>query len=89
MAEYMDLYVKDQKENKFTYFEDWNGFNIPGWIIRQFYAKFKKDLSNREIILLNILPFLKNKKFYIIGAIEGKQDVMKHEIAHIESLVAS
>ena len=36
LEKYMDRYAKDQEDNKFTYFEDWNGFNVPGNIVLKF-----------------------------------------------------
>ncbi len=62
---FMDLYAKDQKDNKFTYFDDWNGFNIPGDIVLKFAQLFQNDLTKKEKKLL--CKFMKttiHQKFY-------------------------
>ncbi len=83
LEKFMDLYAKDQKKNKFTYFEDWSGYNIPGDIVLKFLELFQNDLTKKERKLLN--RFLKtgvHQKFYIIGTIKGDKNTIKHEIAH-------
>lgn len=82
LDQYMDLYAKDQEGNKFTYFEDWNGFNVPGHIVDLFMRVFSSDLSKRELTLLNQLPDLCDEKYYVIGTVEGEIDTIKHEVAH-------
>jgi hypothetical protein len=85
LEKYMDRYAKDQKDNKFTYFEDWDGFNVPGNVVHQFEIKFLNKCTNKETKLLGDLPVSTldiSDNFYIIGCVEGKEEAMKHEIAH-------
>ncbi len=85
LEKFMDLYAKDQKKNKFTYFEDWNGFNVPSNIISKFINKFNNDFTNKEINLIKKLPLYKyelSPKFYIIGIVEKGKDTIEHETAH-------
>jgi len=76
-------YAYDQKEEPFfTYFEDWNGFNVPGNVVDKFIDLFADRMTDKEITLLDLF-FTKNRgKYYIIGAVEGEEDTMKHEVAH-------
>ncbi|NQZ84606.1 MAG: hypothetical protein HRU03_02710 [Nanoarchaeales archaeon] len=71
-------------KGKFSYYTDWNGFNIPSHILTPFYNKQFKDLTSAEN---QILELLKNKKeeFYIIGIHKNSRNlkqVLKHETAH-------
>jgi len=69
-------------KGKFSYYQDWDGFNIPSKILKRFYQGHFNPLSKNEKILLELF---KNEKhnFYII-AVHGKdyKDVLKHELAH-------
>ncbi len=82
LEKFMDLYAKDQKDNKFTYFSDWNGFNVPGNIVYNFEDKFCQDFTDKEIKLLSPIGDLYKKNFYIIGVIKEGKDTIEHEIAH-------
>ena len=69
---------------KFSYYKDWNGFNIPSYVLRPFYDGKFNPLSEKEQKLLNLF---KNERgnFYIVGVhskIEEKNNLLKHEIAH-------
>ena len=96
LDQYMDLYVKDQKDNKFTYFEDWNGFNVPGNIIQEFKDKFEEHFTNKEYDLFQSLrksgktydkswkgcKKIHKEKYYIIAVVDKGKDTIQHEIAH-------
>jgi len=78
----ISYYAYDQKEfPEFTYFSDWNGFNVPGIAIKEFLKKFNGDLTEKELQLLEHIP-KKRKKFYFIGSIVDEEDTLQHEIAH-------
>ncbi len=85
LENFMDLYVKDN-DNKFTYFEDWNGFNIPGHIVDYFDLQFNFDFTTKEFKLFEELDdaFATDdvKDFYIIGVVEKDKEIIKHEVAH-------
>jgi len=89
ISEYAYQEFSDKKKEKFTYLSDWNGFNIPGDAFIDFYEKFglKVDLTEREKELF-LLAHPKIKELedktecYIIGCVEGDEDVIKHEVAH-------
>ena len=82
LEQFMDRYAKDQEDNKFTYFEDWNGFNVPGNMLNRFYHIFGSDMSDKEYKLFDVLGHMGNERYYIIGIVEGEVDIIEHEIAH-------
>jgi hypothetical protein len=87
LEEFMDTYAEHQ--GNFTYTTDWNGFNVPGNIVVEFFEVFGYRMLNKEIKFLNLLrdnidkKFLTtNKKFYLIGSVANNKVTMNHEIAH-------
>ncbi len=83
LEKYMDRYAKDQKDNKFTYFEDWNGFNIPGNIVLKFAQLFQNNLTKKEKKLLSkFMKTIVHQGFYIIGIVDEKDNTLEHELTH-------
>ncbi len=72
-----------KKTGKFTYYTDWDGFNIPSKILEPFYKGKFNPLSKEEKTLLGLFKDKRNKKFYIIATYKksGKH-TLQHEIAH-------
>ena len=81
LEKFMDLYAKDQKKNKFTYFEDWNGFNVPGNIVMHFQYMFLNNITEKEEKLFSKITYL-NGEFYIIGVDNKGKNTIEHEVAH-------
>lgn len=89
---FFDRYAGSTSNKEFSYFTDWCGFNIPGYIARSFYDKFKdKDMWDKEIQLfeaiiktIGIEIWSKNRDFYIIGSHKGEdqKQTIRHELAH-------
>lgn len=84
--EFRKWYIKNspkgKKTGKFTYFQDWAGFNIPSYVLKPFYNGMFNPLSIEE---KKLLKFFKQKKntFYIIGVFHNvHKDIIKHEICH-------
>lgn len=81
LEQYMDAYAKEY--GNFTYMVDWNGFNVPGHVVNNFFHTFKDDLLDKEKILQagieNAVTGM--DKFYLIGTHSDK-DYSEHEIAH-------
>ena len=76
--EYMDWYA--QEKGNFTYFQDWNGFNIPSNILAPFYRGDFNPLTNKEKRLLSFFKDIEGD-FYVIGVWQqGK--ALKHEFIH-------
>ena len=84
LKEYKKWYIKNsekgKKLNKFTYYSDWSGFNIPSYILKPFYKGKFNPLSKKEKILLKTFLNVRGD-FYIIGTF-GLKKTLKHEIAH-------
>ena len=81
LEEFMDWYAG--KFGNFSYYEDWNGFNIPSKVLRPFLKGNFDPLSKKEkrfLDLWNGVP----EPFYIIGVQAGKTDLptLKHEVIH-------
>lgn len=71
-------------KGSFTYYSDWNGFNIPSSVLKPFYDGKFNPLSNKEKKILQLFKN-SNKKFYIIATHKKDRDLedtLKHEIAH-------
>ena len=71
-------------KGSFSYYTDWNGFNIPSYILQPFYDGEFNPLSEKEKKFLEL--FKKEKgKFYVIGVHKDIKDISKllnHEVAH-------
>lgn len=83
MDDYMDWYASNN-DGKFTYFEDWAGFNIPGNVLISFYHTFK-DLRPKEADLFaHIMDFIldDDANFYVIGSYQAKASTIAHELRH-------
>ena len=85
LEEYKKWYIANstqgKKTGKFTYYQDWTGFNIPSKVLKPFYQGQFDPLSDKEKGLLELFKDKKDEKFYIIGTF-GKSSALKHEIAH-------
>lgn len=68
----------------FTYYTDWNGFNIPSYVLKPFYEGKFNPLSENEKTILNLFENVESS-FYVIAThkkVENLDDYLKHEIAH-------
>lgn len=81
LQKYMDLYAKNHN-NKFTYFVDWNGFNVPGNIVMDFQYMFLNNLTEKEEKLFSKITYSNGGEFYIIGVVNKGKNIIKHEVAH-------
>lgn len=88
LDEYMDWYASHHPEGKFSYFEDWAGFNIPGSSLIQFWNLFIKmegSLRSKETELFShIMDFILNDdpNFYVIGTYQADERTIAHETRH-------
>lgn len=78
--EFMDWYAKEN--GNFTYFEDWDGCNIPSYVLWPFYEGKFDPLTAKEKKILGAFQNMRGK-FYIIGTRQkGRIDGLAHEIVH-------
>ncbi len=88
LEEFKAWYIKNSPKGivsgEFTYYFDWNGFNIPSYVLKPFYEGKFNPLTEQEKSFLDIF---KNEigTFYIIGIhkkAKTKNQLLEHEIAH-------
>lgn len=70
------------KRGKFTYYSDWGGFNVPGYVIDFFRTGAFNPLTPLEQKLLDAIPVISDGQYYVIGAPPNSIDTKTHEIAH-------
>lgn len=71
------------KGGKFTYYSDWGGFNIPGYVVDFFRTGAFSPLTPLEKKLLDMIPmFPKGERYYVIGSPPDSIDTKTHELAH-------
>jgi len=84
LIDYITWYSKNnEKDSKFTYFNDWGGFNIPLNIITDW--KPTKDVNNYDKLMLAIADKIQRDEpdaSYLIGCTTGSVELMAHEVAH-------
>lgn len=79
LNEFKDWYRDEY--GQFSYYNDWDGFNIPGYILKPFYDGKFKNITNREQKFLDL--FLDNNMdFYIIAINKEDPQPYFHELMH-------
>ncbi len=87
IAFYKKMYAAYTKNAKFSYWDTWEGHNIPGHIIRDFYKVFAHntltvfEIQLKRYLISNGLLHSK-KQFYIISSVHFKESTIVHELAH-------
>lgn len=91
ITEFIRWYIdKTKDENKpcaanFSYFEDFQGYNIPGSAVCDYLAMPLPELSIWDTRFARIATVIQQHQrgdFYLIGALTTKLSVIDHEIAH-------
>jgi hypothetical protein len=77
LEEYMDWYAA--RFGAFTYFEDWEGFNVPSTAFDPFYEGDFDPLLQKEKRLLQLFE-RERRPFYVIGVTDDTD--LQHEFAH-------
>lgn len=84
VEDYIEWYTKSfKKTEKFTYAEDWSGFNVPSKVLIECYGGIR-DLNQYDVIMGSIIRTIRkktNKDFYLIGT-ETNNFALTHELAH-------
>jgi len=81
LAEFETWYI--QQKGKFSYYEDWDGFNFPISNLEEFYNGKFDDLSASEQEFLDFLKPLRGNQVYIIAVAKNSVATTKtHELAH-------
>lgn len=80
LEQFMDRYAEEYGD--FSYTSDWDGYNVPGHVVRQFFELFNGHFLKKEIKLKNLLsePLHSKEPFYIIGIYDEGE--FAHEMSH-------
>ncbi len=81
LGQYKQWY--SEQYGAFTYYEDWNGFNIPGWVFLPFVQGLFDPLTKQEQLLLDKVQYHSLDSLYVIGTHSGGDDgTLIHELRH-------
>ena len=76
--EFIDHYT--ERNGYFDYFTFWSGFNIPGYVLEDFFELF--ELTSREKELRKVTKKYKNKLYYVISTKTTDRVTLDHELVH-------
>ena len=82
--DFMRWYAHKFGKGVFTYTDDWDGFNIPGDVIKKVNNLYIEDKNIYDYEMMMAWKQCQAKvdgKFYIIGVVKGS-GALTHEIAH-------
>lgn len=85
LKEFKDWYKISRGQKRFTYYTDWSGFNVPGYVFLPFFlGKFKRLAPAEKWLLDRIKEHQKDiyDPFYVLGYQQGDALTTKHEMAH-------
>jgi len=79
---FIDAFADDS--GRLDYFSFWSGFNFPGEAYINFLNTFSHDLTKREQAVKDAIFSEADleRPFYIVGALDGAVDTMRHELLH-------
>lgn len=79
LGQFKDWYARSR--GGFTYYDDWDGFNFPDYVLRLFIQGLFDPLLGEEQEIVNLFG-PRTDKYYIIGTHLGSKDAIDHETAH-------
>lgn len=80
LGEYREWYAR--KNGSWTYFTDWDGFNVPTSAFELFIKGTFDPLTKEESELVEIVRYL-GPGMYVIASYQGApDDIREHELAH-------
>lgn len=85
LGQYRAWYKTTRKHGEFSYYTDWNGFNVPSYVFKPFVDQLFDPLTKQESRLLTTLALDGvdfDGDFYLVGTHSGEIDVLEHEICH-------
>lgn len=88
LEEVIENYAEEGPTGKFSYLDDWHGFNLNGESLEVFKTLYKNDLTKKEKALIEIVEravqyeeaATYDGKYYLIGTVSDIY--LDHEIAH-------
>jgi hypothetical protein len=90
LPEFVKVWKTTYGEGKFTYIEEFEGFNFPGTEVMKFNQQYRHDLTLKEAFLFNCINQIVPKEkihdnYFIAYALENRKNesiVRDHEISH-------
>ncbi len=93
LVDYMEWYSKEHGHGKFTYADDWSGFNVPSWALRDVRWADIPDPNKYDRLMFSLVDWVEQvehpKEYYFIGTSdeghregETADDILDHEVAH-------
>lgn len=86
LLDYINWYCKTAGEGSFTYYDDFEGYNLPGDVCLKVMQVPFPDWNRYDSlfcqVVSNVIINQGSAKFYLIGAKDGDIAVMEHEVAH-------
>lgn len=90
IAEFREWYSQQNGRNgKFTYFSDWDGFNLPSRAFHKLSRSKIPDHNEHDDLMLGLYAIMKRdakgRRFYVLGTWGKKQEASatyRHEMAH-------
>jgi len=85
LGQYEAWYKTTRSHGEFSYYSDWNGFNVPSYAFKAFTDQLFNPLTELESNLLITMVFGGvdfDEDFYLVGTHGGEIDVLEHEICH-------
>ncbi len=81
--EFAAWYKAQKPHGRFSYYKDWDGFNVPSRALRRFKKGDFDPLDANEAALLRSLS-ARSGRFYVIAtaAKDTSGEVLRHEVAH-------
>jgi hypothetical protein len=82
LAQFKEWYCRTQsRTGKFTYYSDFNGYNIPGDVFLDWATAYAGNETEDEQSLLGMMGALPSQ-FYVMGAPEDCAGTIDHELSH-------
>lgn len=84
ILDFMKWYSLKHGNGNFTYMTDWAGFNIPSSVLQIVEQDEIEDWNHYDEEMRTVYEkcYRKYEDFYLIGAMGGNGNAIKHEIAH-------
>lgn len=80
-SEFKDWYRG--KKGVFDYYQEWDGFNVPGFVLKPFYEGQFPNTTAEERMVLEALKEHRYSSFYVIATADNSGvNTLAHEIAH-------
>lgn len=84
IMDFIDDYSR-KNNGVFTYCQDWGGFNVPSSTFDELSFNKILDFNKYDVFMQGLISFIRTiapYKFYLVGHITGRSNVVEHELSH-------